>query len=105
MVWQFYSFSSILPSDLSISSFNVLITLTGSGTELHNNNGTGYPVQDLIMLQSPQSCLNPGNLTVVAAVGEILCIYDRILIPISLALSNDIKIPKRIYSGNPELSR
>ena len=81
---QFYSFSSTLPSDTSISSFNVLITLTDSSTELYNNNGTGYPVQDSIMLQSPQSCLDQtpdangnGNLTVVAAVSTILDFYER----------------------------
>lgn len=76
MAEQFYSFSSTLLSDTSISSFNVIINLVGGGGELHNNNGTGFPVQDSIMLQSPQSCLNQGNLTVVAAVSTILGIHE-----------------------------
>jgi hypothetical protein len=73
-----------LPSDLSISSFNVLITLTNTTTELYDNNGGGYPVQDSIMLQSPQSCLSQAtgvndtvNLTVVAAVSTVLDIYEK----------------------------
>jgi len=69
---QFYSFSSTIPSDTSMSSFNVVIDLVGGGTELYNNGGTGFPVQDSIMLQTPQSCLNQGNLTVVAAVSNTL---------------------------------
>jgi hypothetical protein len=76
MAEQFYSFSSTLPSDTSISSFNVIINLVGGGSELYNNSGTGFPVQDSIMLQSPQSCLNQGNLTVVAAVSTILGIHE-----------------------------
>jgi hypothetical protein len=76
MAEQFYSFSSTLPSDTSISSFNVIIDLASGGSELHDNNGTGFPVQDSIMVQSPQSCLNQGNLTVVAAVSTILGIHD-----------------------------
>jgi Peroxidase len=72
MTEQFYSFSSTIPSDTSISSFNVVIDLVGGGTELYDNNGNGFPVQDSIMLQSPQSCLNQGNLKVVAAVSNVL---------------------------------
>lgn len=76
MAEQFYSFSSTLPSDTSISSFNVIIDLVGGGSELHDNNGGGFPVQDSIMLQSPQSCSSQGNLTVVAAVSTMLCIHE-----------------------------
>src|SRR5436305_7847960 len=65
-----------MPTDTSISAFKVLITLIGGATELHDNNGVGFPVQDTIMLQSPESCLVPTvnggqNLTVVAAVSAI----------------------------------
>ncbi|MCJ1402847.1 hypothetical protein MMC11_006068 [Xylographa trunciseda] len=66
--FSFYGFSAQIPTSSSISAFNVLVTLVGGGTELHNNNGGGFPVQDTIMLQSPQSCLNGNGLTVVAAV-------------------------------------
>ena len=68
--FAFYGFSAQIPTSSSISTFNVLITLVGGGTELHNNNGEGFPVQDTIMLQSPQSCLNSNGLTVVAAVRD-----------------------------------
>ncbi|MCJ1393673.1 hypothetical protein MMC18_006549 [Xylographa bjoerkii] len=66
--FTFYGFSAQIPTSSSISAFNVLITLVDGGTELHNNNGGGFPVQDTIMLQSPQSCLNSNGLTVVAAI-------------------------------------
>ena len=68
--FAFYGFSATIPTSSSISAFNVLITLVGGGTELHNNNGGGFPVQDTIMLQTPQSCLNSNGLTVVAAVRD-----------------------------------
>jgi hypothetical protein len=55
----------------------VLITLTSGATELYDNDGTGFAVQDDIMLQSPQSCLSPTTdadgkniMTVVAAVSS-----------------------------------
>lgn len=53
----------------------MLITLTGGATELYDNNGGGFAVQDSIMLQSPQSCLSLTDgkvaLTIVAAVSII----------------------------------
>jgi len=66
--FKFYSFSSNLPVDSSISSFTVLINLVSGSTETHDNNGAGYPVSDAVIVQTPQSCLSNGNLTVVAAV-------------------------------------
>ena len=66
--FTFYGFSTQLPSDTSISAFNVFITLTSGTTETYNNGGAGFPIQDNIMLQSPQSCLSAGQLTVVSAV-------------------------------------
>ena len=43
--------------------------------EVHDNNGVGFPIQDTILLQAPESCLSltvdangNNNLTVVAAV-------------------------------------
>ena len=68
--FAFFGFSAQIPTSSSISAFNVVITLVGGTTELHNNNGAGFPVQDTIMLQSPQSCLNSNGLTVVAAVRD-----------------------------------
>lgn len=66
--FTFYGFSAEIPAVASISSFDVVITLTSGTTETYNNNGAGYPIQDKIMLQSPQSCLASDKLTVVAAV-------------------------------------
>ena len=67
--YTFYGFSATLPASSSISAFNVLITLTSGATELHDNNGVGFPMQDIIFLQSPESCVtSAGALTVVAAV-------------------------------------
>jgi hypothetical protein len=58
-----------LPVATSISSFNVLITSTSGTTQTYNNNGSGgFPVSDSVIVQTPQSCVSNGNLTVVAAV-------------------------------------
>ncbi|KAI4201356.1 MAG: hypothetical protein LQ350_003275 [Teloschistes chrysophthalmus] len=65
---RFYAFSAQIPSQSSISAFNVIITLASGATETYNNNGQGYPMQDNVMLQAPQSCVAGGTLTVTAAV-------------------------------------
>jgi hypothetical protein len=56
----------------------VAITLTDGSTETYDNNGEGYSVQDTIIYQGSQSCLDPttntdgtNTLTVVAAVCAI----------------------------------
>ncbi|CUA76304.1 hypothetical protein RSOLAG22IIIB_12186 [Rhizoctonia solani] len=75
-VFWFYQIPSvILPN--GISHFNVSVTNTTTGLEtIYDNNGNGYPVQDNIIFQSPQSCLvfrNGGgdpNLTLTAAVRD-----------------------------------
>ena len=70
---QFYGFSTDLSTHSSISSFQVVITLVGGGTETYDNNGSGFLVQDQIMLQTPQSCVDAGGaLTVVAAVSDCI---------------------------------
>ena len=61
--FAFYSFSASIPATASISSF----TVTVNGGETFDNNGGGFPVQDSIMFQKPQSCLVGNALTVVAA--------------------------------------
>ncbi|KAF2006087.1 heme peroxidase, partial [Amniculicola lignicola CBS 123094] len=66
--FSFYSFSTKLPSDSSISSFNVLITNTPGASETQSNGGNGFKVDDTVIYQAPQSCQASGNLTVVAAV-------------------------------------
>ena len=66
--FAFYGFTALLASDTSISSFIVLVTLTSGAKTIYGNGPSGFPVQDQIMLQSPQSCLASNVLTVVAAV-------------------------------------
>ena len=66
--FAFYGFSSLLASSTSISSFNVIVTLTSGSKQIFGNGAAGFPVQDQIMLQSPQSCLASNSLKVVAAV-------------------------------------
>ncbi|KAL8687042.1 MAG: hypothetical protein Q9218_006674, partial [Villophora microphyllina] len=67
--FTFYAFSAQIPSQSSISAFNVLITLASGATETYDNNGQGYAMQDNVMLQTPQSCVTGGTtLTVTAAV-------------------------------------
>ncbi|KAB2569182.1 WSC domain containing protein [Lasiodiplodia theobromae] len=66
--FEFYGVSANIPSDSSISSFNVLITLTSGETELHDNNGNSFPLQNSIIFQSPQSCLSGTLMTITAAV-------------------------------------
>ncbi|KAL8794244.1 MAG: hypothetical protein Q9195_003198 [Heterodermia aff. obscurata] len=67
--FTFYGFSALLASSTSISSFTVLITSTSGAKTFYGNGASGgFPVQDQIMLQAPQSCLSSNVLTVVAAV-------------------------------------
>ncbi|KAH6633523.1 heme peroxidase [Boeremia exigua] len=66
--FSFYSFSTSLSVEKSISSFNVIVT-SSSGTETFSNNDNGFVVDDSVIFQSPQSCADgSGKLTVVAAV-------------------------------------
>lgn len=60
-----------LPVETSISSFEVDITPVAGEVVTYDNNGVGFPVQDKIMLQPEQSCVD-GELTVVAAVRTII---------------------------------
>ncbi|KAF4312071.1 putative wsc domain containing protein [Botryosphaeria dothidea] len=66
--FEFYGISANIPADSGISAFNVRITLTSGETELHDNNGSGFPLQDTVFFQSPQSCLAGTSMTVTAAV-------------------------------------
>ncbi|KAF2873914.1 hypothetical protein BDV95DRAFT_593207 [Massariosphaeria phaeospora] len=67
--FSFYGFSTELPADKSISSFNVAVDVGGGTIETWDNNGNGFRVDDTVLYQTPQSCLDgSGKLTVVAAV-------------------------------------
>ncbi|OCK76050.1 heme peroxidase, partial [Lepidopterella palustris CBS 459.81] len=98
--YAFYGFSTQLSGSTSISSFNVLITLVDGTTELHDNNGAGFPVDDTIMLQSPESCLNPTtgangtqSLTVVAAVRNTVTSSVTLDLVLKVPRSNGIVVP------------
>ncbi|MCJ1308234.1 hypothetical protein MMC25_001887 [Agyrium rufum] len=56
--FTFYTFSSTIPASTSILSFTVVVTYSSGTTTTFSNNGAGFPVQDSIFLQGPQSCLS-----------------------------------------------
>lgn len=66
--FAFYGFSAKISATTSISSFTVLVTHANGSTESLNNGGNGFPVQDVLLLQTPQTCLSGSALTVAAAV-------------------------------------
>ncbi|KAI1342660.1 heme peroxidase [Xylariaceae sp. FL0016] len=65
-----------------ISSFTITLKMASGTTQVVDNNGNSYPMQDAILLQAPQSCLLSGNLTVTAAVRN-----DRSSQPVNMFLS------------------
>ncbi|KAI4265860.1 MAG: hypothetical protein L6R38_009135, partial [Xanthoria sp. 2 TBL-2021] len=93
--FTFYAFSARISSQSSISSFNVLITLASGATETYDNNGSGYLMQDTVMLQAPQSCVTDSNgqklLTVTAAVRLPATSADLVL---SLKVPRDVITPE-----------
>lgn len=56
----------------------MLVTDTSGTVETFNNNGGGFPISDSVIVQTPQSCLSNGNLTVLAAVGYLKADSGRI---------------------------
>lgn len=67
--FSFYSFSATISTSASISSFSVKVTNADGSTETFNNNGAGYPVQDTVLFQYPQSCsASSSSVTVTAAI-------------------------------------
>lgn len=69
--FSFYSFSTSLSAESSISSFNVLVSSANGASETFTNNDNGYTVGDNIIFQSPQSCTDSsGRLTIVAAIRD-----------------------------------
>ncbi|KAI9894440.1 MAG: hypothetical protein M1814_003198 [Vezdaea aestivalis] len=85
--FTFYAFSTQFLTSSSVTSFTVRITRVGGATENYNNNGGGFPVQDTVIFQSPQSCLSGSNLTVVAAVRNTQS-------PSSVDLTVTTKVPR-----------
>lgn len=66
--FSFYSFATNISATSSISTFTVTLTKTDGSSETFDNGGAGFPVQDTLLLQNPQTCSStPGTLQVLAA--------------------------------------
>ncbi|KAI1410905.1 WSC domain-containing protein [Hypoxylon sp. FL1857] len=89
-VW--FPIDASISTSTGISSFTLTLNMASGTTQTFDNNGNSYPMQDAILIQSPQSCLFSGTLTVTAAVRN-----DRKSLPVSMFLS--YKTP----TGNPNL--
>ncbi|KAI1328804.1 heme peroxidase [Xylariaceae sp. FL0255] len=89
-VW--FPLNSNIPVSSGISSFTFVVTMSSGTTTSYDNNGNEYPMQDGIFLQTPQSCVYQGNMTVTAAVRN-----DLITLPANLYIS--YKLP----TGDPNL--
>ena len=69
--FEFYSFSTTLPTSSSISSFTVLVTHIDGSTETFDNNGASFVIQDTLLFQYPQSCpASATSMTITAAVSQ-----------------------------------
>lgn len=68
--FSFFPIEATVPASTGISSFVVTLTFADGSEEEFDNNGNGYPIQDDVLLQIPQSCVlgSTGALTLVAAV-------------------------------------
>jgi hypothetical protein len=68
--FNFYPIEAVVPAASGISSFTITVNNADGTSKLYDNNGNGYPLQDDILFQAPQSCVtgSTGALTVVAAV-------------------------------------
>ncbi|KAI4121727.1 MAG: hypothetical protein LQ338_006195 [Usnochroma carphineum] len=100
--FTFYAFSTTIPSQSSISAFNVLITLASGATETYDNNGNGYPIQDNVMLQADQSCVTSSQLTVTAAVRSPATSANLVL---TLKVPRDGIITPALQSQTVELTQ
>ncbi|KAI9339789.1 L-ascorbate oxidase [Zopfochytrium polystomum] len=54
--FTYYGFSAMLSQAVSVSRVTVRITLKDGTTEVHDNNGVGFPVQDLVLTDDKKSC-------------------------------------------------
>ncbi|KAH6680685.1 WSC domain-containing protein [Halenospora varia] len=99
--FSFYSFDANLPSTSSISSFTVLITLISGGTETYNNNGGGFLIQDSVIVQTPQSCVSNGNLTILAAVRSTVTTPVSMNVTQKVARSSGTPVPALVPQSIP----
>lgn len=68
--FAFFSIDESIPSVTGISSFIVTLFYANGTQDTFDNHGNGYPVQDAILFQQPQSCVlsQSGDFAIVAAV-------------------------------------
>ncbi|KAG5931668.1 hypothetical protein E4U53_001660 [Claviceps sorghi] len=68
--FHFFPIRAVIPASSGISSFVVTVNHKDGTSKLYDNNGKGYPLQDDILFQTPQSCIKgtSGALTIAAAV-------------------------------------
>jgi hypothetical protein len=67
--FSFFGFDTTLSASTSISSFTVVVSSLGGTSQTFDNNGNGFGIDDSVIYQVPQSCIDTsGHLTVVAAV-------------------------------------
>ncbi|OAA77589.1 WSC domain containing protein [Akanthomyces lecanii RCEF 1005] len=66
----FFPIDAKIPVNTGISSFTVVINHADGTKQTADNNGHGFPIQDTILFQKPQSCIlgSTGATTLVAAV-------------------------------------
>ncbi|OHW91654.1 WSC domain containing protein [Colletotrichum incanum] len=97
--FAWFPITQTFPVSTGISSFTVTVNKKDGSSTLFNNNGNGYPLQDGIFLQQPQSCLQQaaGDATFVVAVRN-----DRTSLPVKVEISYKTK---RTTSVVPLLSK
>ena len=66
--FAWFSFSAAISASTGISSYTIKITQTNGSSKTYDNNAKGYPIQDAVLLQGPQSCVSSGAYTLTAAV-------------------------------------
>ncbi|KAI0119166.1 heme peroxidase [Daldinia grandis] len=87
-IW--FPINTDIPTSTGISSFTVTLNMADGTTKTYDNNGSTYPIQDVIFIQQPQSCLLSGTLSITAAVRN-----DRKSLPVNMFISY------KASTGNP----
>lgn len=60
--FQYYSFSQNISAVDGISSFTVDVQDAGDGpVTSYNNGGGGFPISDVVIVESTESCFNAGT--------------------------------------------
>jgi hypothetical protein len=83
----------------------VLVTDTSGTVETFNNNGGGFPISDSVIVQTPQSCLSNGNLTVLAAVSFLEIDIEQFMLTISGSCHGHYTSELECHSEGPKDGR